>query len=199
MRKLLVLSLLFTGSILLSCTEEAEAELQENEIDLQDPNIESQEETDQPETEELELDENAVLTWKSYHNQRFDFCVGYPANFLKPMGESENHDGNTFENANGSSQMLASGMLNALDQSITEAFHDAMENGVYYDEERVITNNQHGENWFIVSGNYNESLFYVKTVLEDDTFYTLYFEYHSSEKEKFREIIEHVTLDFPGC
>ena len=197
MRSFLVPFLLFSGAILMSCSEETDTSQQEfQEVDLQDQERESE----QSATEEDDLlDENAVMVWKSYHNQRFDFCVGYPTNFLKEMGESENQDGNTFSTANESSEMRASGMYNALEQSISEAFDSATENGVYYDDERIVTYKQQKGNWFVVSGRYYESIFYVRTVLEGDNFYTLYFEYHSSEEEKFKEIIKHTTRDFPGC
>lgn len=197
MRNHLVLFVLFIGFLVVSCSEQGEAKPQENVIELDESELDENEMD--AETEREEVEKNAPLTWKSYHNQRFDFCVGYPTNFLREMGESENHDGNTFANANGSSEMRASGMYNALEQTIKEAFKSATQNERYYDEERIITYKQQKGNWFVVSGRYYESIFYVKTVLVDDTFYTLYFEYHSSEEAKFKEIIKVTTRDFPKC
>mgnify|MGYP006233676781 CR=1 FL=1 len=149
--------------------------------------------------EEVKPEDVPLADWKSYHNERFDFCVSYPANFLTPQGEAENHDGNSFANANGSSEMRASGIYNALDETAAEAYERATENDRYYDEERVITYKRQKDNWFVASGKYNESIFYARTTLVRDTFYTLYFEYHSSEENKFSEIIKRNTRVFPDC
>lgn len=197
MRNLLILCLLFSGVLLVSCTQEGSAD---EEVGLENPAIDSnQNEIDQPEIVKDDLNENAVLSWKSYHNERFNFCVGYPSNFLREVGESENHDGNTFENANGSSEMRASGIANVLEETIEEAFESATKDGSYFEDEQIITYKQQKGNWFVVSGKYYESIFYAKTVLKDDTFYTLYFEYHTSEEDKFKEIIKTTTRNFPGC
>lgn len=197
MRNSLVLFLLFSGAIVVSCSEvDRTDDSTQIETDIQD----QEKELEQSESEDKNvIEENDVMSWKSYHNERFDFCVGYPMNFLTEMGESENHDGNTFATENESSEMRASGIINVLDQSIEDAFKSATENGTYYEDEQIITYKRQSDNWFVISGKYYESIFYVKTVLEGDTFYTLYFEYHSSEEDKFKKIIKHTTKDFPNC
>ena len=197
MRNLLVLFLLFSGVLLTSCSEMGDAPDQEGiELENQDQDKESE----QSETEDEESpDKNVNEMWKPYHNERFDFCVDYPTNFLYEKGESENHDGNIFATANQSSEMRASGIKNVLEESIEEAFNSATENGTYYNDEQIITYKKQVNDWFVISGKYYESIFYVRTVLKNDTFYTLYFEYHSSEEEKFKEIIERTTKAFPDC
>ena len=184
--------------LFIGCTEVEGEGLSEAEgIEVDDTDL-SHEEVE-VDADNNQRDADIELIWKTYHNQRFDFCVDYPSNFLNPSGESENHDGNTFANANGSSEMRASGMYNALDETAAEAFERATENDNYYDEERKISYKLQKDNWFVISGNYNESIFYVKSILVDDTFYTLYFEYHSSETDQFDEIIKRTTKDFPEC
>lgn len=199
MRSYLFPVLLLSALSLGACSTEGEAE---------NPALETESETTVNDSDEVGNDEegyqdhvetNAKLVWDFYHNQRFDFCLEYPSNFLTSKGESENHDGNTFVNANGSSEMRASGIYNALDETVAEAFERATENENYYDEEKKITYKSQKDNWFVISGNYNESIFYVKSILVEDTFYTLYFEYHSSEAHKFDEIIKRTTKDFPNC
>ncbi len=154
---------------------------------------------DEEEQVETDTADQPLADWKSYHNERFNFCVSYPSNFLSPQGESENYDGNTFANANGSSEMRASGIFNALYETTEEAFERATENGTYYEEERNITYKRQRDNWYVVSGKYYESIFYARTTLVRDTFYTLYFEYHPSEENKFSEIIKRNTRYFPEC
>ena len=163
----------------------------EMDQDLSEPEEEEEEETDSS--------NEPLGAWESYYNSRFEFCVEYPANFLNPKGESQNRDGNTFTNANGSSEMRASGTYNALDETVEEAFARATEGGKYYEDERKITYKRQKDNWFVISGNYYESIFYVKTTFVGDTFYTLYFEYHPSEKAIFDKVIERNTKSFPNC
>jgi hypothetical protein len=192
--------LVVLGIVLFSCSESGNAdelktkelELKERELELREKELEETEAKDEVKNE-AKLD----FQWDSYYNQRYDFSVAYPSNFLKEKGESDARDGNTFTNANGSSEMRASGTYNALDQTIKEQFQSATENNRYYDDERIVTYKVQKGNWFVVSGTYNESIFYVKTILKNDTFYTLYFEYHPSEKKQFDEIIQRVTKDFP--
>ena len=180
----------------MSCSERGEPKLLEN--DTNKDRIELEEKRDEIESNKVQ-EERSSFTWKSYHNQRFDFCVSYPSSFLREKGESENQDGNTFANANGSSEMRASAMYNALEESIKEAFQSATKNERYYEDERIVMYKQQKDNWFVVSGKYNESIFYVRTVLIEDTFYSLYFEYHPSERKQFDEIIKRVCNDFPDC
>lgn len=194
-----VFFVLLISGLFLGCTEvESEGSAKSDDIEIDDSN-QNDDSGDENGVAPEETEVDVELVWKTYHNQRFDFSVDYPSNFLKPAGESQNHDGNTFVNANGSSEMRVSGMYNALDQTIAEAFESATENDVYYDEEKKVTYKLQKDNWFVASGSYNESIFYVKSTLVKDTFYTLYFEYHSSEVDQFNEIIKRTSKDFPDC
>lgn len=201
MRSTLIVIGIALGFGMYSCSEEGNVDdLRAKELELKERELELREkERNKAKDEVEEKSTERSSNWKFYHNQRYDFCVDYPSDFLHATGESQNEDGNTFANANNSSEMRASGMYNALDQTIADAFKAATEKGKYYDDERVITYKQQKGNWFVVSGKYNESIFYVRTVLKGDTFYTLYFEYHSSETKKFAEIIARVGKKFPDC
>jgi len=193
--KLILVFLLMLGFV--ACNEgsgdnSGNDELIEAEDDTQN--------TDQASSEdEIDPADQPLAIWKSYHNERFDFCVEYPSNFLTPQGESQNYDGNVFVNANGSSEMRASGIFNALSETVEDAYERATEDDTYYEDERKITYKRQKDNWFVLSGTYYESIFYVKTALVRDTFYTLYFEYHPSEKEEFDAIIERNSSAFPDC
>lgn len=189
---------LLSSLFLFSCSMDGDNESEENGVGVEEASGNSDGEVMDEETMQEVEEAEGKLVWNNYHNERFDFCIDYPSNFLSPQGESENHDGNTFANANGSSEMRVSGIYNALDETIEEAFERATENGVYYDDERKITYKAQEDNWFVASGNYYESIFYVRSALIRDTFFTLYLEYHSSEVQKFDEIIKRAK-DFPEC
>ncbi len=202
MRIVFLLFTLIFGLALLSCSNDGSADsLKAKELDLNKRELElrrmerdQKKEQDSGQKQQLE-----ALKWDFYYNGRFEFCADYPANFLRPQGESQNNDGNVFTTANGSSEMRASGMYNVLDESITEAFKSASAKNVYYDSEHQITYKAQKGNWFVISGTYFESIFYVKTILIGETFYTVYFEYHPSERKQFDEIIKRVTKNFPAC
>ena len=202
MRISLQFFMLIFGLGVLSCSNDGSADsLKAKELELKKRELDLlRKEGEQKKSQDLEKKEQVVsLKWDSYYNGRFEFCVDYPTNFLRAQGESENNDGIVFATANGSSEMRASGMYNVLDESIAEAFKSASANGVYYDTDHAITYKQQKSNWFVISGMYFESIFYVKTVLIGDTFYTLYFEYHPSERKQFDEIIKRASKGFPGC
>lgn len=204
MRSFLIFLVLAIGVGFVSCrndgksedgSEAREHEFEKRELDVRKIEREqlSKRESGEPKVE------MQSLKWESYHNGRFEFCAEYPSNFLRPRGESENNDGNVFVTENGSSEMRASGMYNVLDESIVEAFKSATAKNVYYDSDHHITYKQQKGDWFVISGTYFESIFYVKTILKGDRFYTIYFEYHPSERKQFDEIIKRVAEDFPGC
>lgn len=198
MPKFIVPFFLLIGLILTSCSEEPKSgDVKEVELEMNDESDLNRPKEDS--NNESELENTTLSEWKHYYNQRYEFCVDYPSDLLTEQGESQNRDGNTFANANGSSEMSASGMNNALEQTIAESYKVAIAGGRYYDDERIITYKQQKGNWFVVSGNYNESIFYVRTVLKNDVFYTLYLEYHPSEKKRFEEIIARVGKSFPSC
>lgn len=201
MRKSNIFLFLLLTMVFVACNEATgDAVDQEETIELEEDAVSDDSANEDVEkVDETDPADQALADWKSYHNERFNFCVSYPANFLTPQGESENHDGNTFANANGSSEMRASGIFNALFETTEEAFARATENETYYDEERKITYKRQKDNWFVVSGKYYESIFYARTALVRDTFYTLYFEYHPSEDNQFSEIIKRNTRTFPEC
>ena len=45
--------------------------------------------------------------WDVYGNARYGFSVCYPGSLLKPQGESDNSDGNTFKSADGAATVSA--------------------------------------------------------------------------------------------
>ena len=47
--------------------------------------------------------------WDTYGNARFGFFVCYPRAVLKPQGESDNGDGNTFKSKDGKTEVVAYG------------------------------------------------------------------------------------------
>lgn len=203
MRVTHLLIILFFGAGVLSCSGDGNAEaLKAKELELKKRELElEKKERDQQKSQESDETqaEQQKLMWENYFNGRFEFCVDYPSNFLRPQGESENNDGNVFATANGTGEMRVSGMYNVLDESIAEAFKSATVMNQYYDADHQITYKAQKGNWFVISGKYFESIFYVKTILKGDTFYTISFEYHPSEKKQFDEIIKRSTKNFPEC
>ena len=195
--------ILFVAAGVLSCSSDGNADsLKAKELELKQRELDLQKKERAQEMKQKANDAQADLTslkWENYFNTRFEFCVDYPSSFLRPQGESENNDGNVFATTNGTGEMRVSGIYNVLDESIAEAFKSATAKNQYYDADHQITYKVQKGDWFVISGKYFESIFYVKTKLKGDTFYTISFEYHPSEKKQFDEIIKRTTKNFPEC
>lgn len=142
--------------------------------------------------------ENPMPNYSNYFNERFKFCSIYPADYLYPQGESANGDGQTFLSKDGESLMLVSAMF-SIGETIAESFASATQGGYYYNREKIITYKVLKDNWFVVLGKTKGKVFYIKRILDNDSFKTIYFEYPNSELSIFDVIISHVTKQFPKC
>jgi hypothetical protein len=110
-------------------------------------------------------------SWKTYTNVRFQYHICYPADLLLPQGESDNSDGQKFLAQDGAN-LSVWGSNNALDASVKDVLADT--------ESRLIgtsgkvTYKMLKANWFVVSGQNEQTVFYSKVVYNshDDQFKT---------------------------
>jgi hypothetical protein len=105
--------------------------------------------------------------WKSYTNVRFQYQICYPADLLVPQGEAENSDGQKLL-ANDGAQLIVYGSNNALDESLKEMLADT--------ESRLtgtsgkVTYKVLKRNWFVVSGQNEQTVFYSKVLYRHGQF-----------------------------
>lgn len=131
--------------------------------------------------------------YKTYANARFKYSVSYPANLLKPQGESANGDGQSFLAKDGSAEMRVYGGYNTLNETLRGKFAELTRkwgSGVTY---KAI----HQE-WFVVSALVDGKTHYQKTILRGDTFKTLEIEYNSSRRATYDAPTSRISKSFQG-
>ena len=133
----------------------------------------------------------AQLPYKSYCNTRFGFCVDYPATF--GMGPAPtNNDGREFSDQDGFF-MIASGMHNALDNSLIEEMKSQEED---FDK---ITYRVKKKNWFVLSGYKDNDILYLKTYIGKEYIYHLYIRYPTELKTEYNTLLSTISRSFkPG-
>jgi len=98
-----------------------------------------------------------------YVNARFQYAICYPKDLLVPQGEAANSDGQRFLPKDGGAELIVYGSNNALDETLkgrmseTEARLTGATGKVTYKVQKA--------NWFVLSGQNGQTVFYVKTLL----------------------------------
>ncbi len=136
--------------------------------------------------------------YKTYHNPRFSYSISYPKNILYPQGESDNGDGQKFLTKDADASLIVYGSNNALDESLEDQYLEASRGGMTDNPKKVVTYKLLRNNWFVVSGYNSGKVFYQKTILSNNQFKTLYFEYDESKKNIFDPIAKHISRSFKG-
>ena len=137
------------------------------------------------------------VSYRTYHNVRFDYSISYPVNVLFPQGESVNGDGQMFLSRDGRTEMLVYGAYNSLGKSLSEVLETEVERSAEHPD-RIVTYQVLRRNWFAVSGIEKGRVFYQKTILRDATFKTFRIEYDESQKRAFDPITTTIVRSFKG-
>ena len=142
------------------------------------------------------------ISFDTYCNARFGYCVDYPKELVYPQTESENGDGKVFKNRKGEEILTVFGRNNSdpdfghisLEQQFNVDLHGAEEeNG---NKERVINYQKLGNNFFVISGLKKGKVFYQKTIIKDEAFAFAILEYNESEKRIFDKISDRIFKSF---
>ncbi len=136
--------------------------------------------------------------YQTYHNPRFSYSITYPKNIFYPQGESDNGDGQQFLTKDADASFIVYGSNNVFDESLEDQYLDESRGGMDDNPKKVVTYKVIRKNWFVVSGYNSGKVFYQKTILSDNQFKTLYFEYDESKKTIFDSIVEHISKSFKG-
>jgi hypothetical protein len=128
----------------------------------------------------------------TYCNERFQYCISYPAFFVFPQPESDNGDGRSFTNKEGAEVLRVFGKEMAYGggrrTSLAEQFKTDLaaikHDNVYGD--LVITDSTMHPTFYIISGYTRESFFYQKVIPKNDVmaYAILYFD--KTEKDNFK-------------
>jgi hypothetical protein len=135
--------------------------------------------------------QQSTARYETYHNQFYDYSVKYP-NFLIPLGEATNQDGQKFLSEDERIQLLvyrdykndylAGGNL----YTIGEAFEEDLKS------KEGVFKNKLGDNHYIIQYKADDVLHLDYALLYGDNYFNIRFEYPENEKDRMKGIIEHV-------
>jgi hypothetical protein len=128
--------------------------------------------------------------YQTYYNDRFDYSIAYPSNFLQPQGVSGNGDGQRFVSRDNRVRMAVFGRLNAPEKSLEALFNEELT------PSRTITYKVLKDKWFVVSGYEGDKVFYLKARLKDDTIKTFFIEADRALQPLMQPITEKIAKSF---
>jgi hypothetical protein len=130
--------------------------------------------------------------WKTYTNARFRYGICYPADLLVPQGEADNSDGQAFLAKDGA-KLLVYGSNNALNQTLKNVLDDTASR-LARDSGKV-TYKAIKRNWFVVSGQDQQTVFYAKTIYAREQFKSFELTYDSSLSAVYKPVLNRLA----GC
>lgn len=140
------------------------------------------------------------LSYDTYCNSRFAYCIDYPKDIIYPQPESANGDGRVFIDKQGQEILRVFGRNNSdpdfgnvtLEQQFNTDLHDIEKQT----DQQVITYQKLGNDFFIISGYNKDRFFYQKTILKDGAFGYAMLQYEKSNKATFDKLSERVFKSF---
>ena len=129
--------------------------------------------------------------WPVYVNARFGYHACYPPALLKPAAESPNGDGRRFTGAEGA--VLSVWGSNALGDTVASSAAS--------DRERLgkggeVTYSVVRPSWYVLSGQKNGRIFYLKSVFARNTFSTMELRYPASAKGTWTAVTTRLSRCF---
>jgi len=100
--------------------------------------------------------------WSRYQNERFGFRLEYPANLFHVERTTEAGDGRVFAARDGQARLLV-GALSNHDQHSAKSYQDFLARTSY--ASYTITNRPLGDDWLVLSGEADGTIFYEKAIL----------------------------------
>jgi hypothetical protein len=132
-------------------------------------------------------------TWKVYTNVRFRYSICYAQDLLVPQGEAENADGQKFLSKDGAT-LIVFGQNNALNQSLKDALEQTASR--LAGASGKVTYKVIKPDWFVVSGNNKQSVFYAKTLYADEQFKSFELTYDGSASSVYKPVITRLAACF---
>jgi len=129
--------------------------------------------------------------YETYHNERFDYSISYPSNYLRMQRPPQaNGAAMIFVSKDGRVEMLVSADHNQQDQSLQDLYNDELK------PNREIISKVLDKKWFVISGYENGKAFYQKTILKDDIVKTVHIESDRALQPTLQPIIEKMVRSF---
>lgn len=143
-------------------------------------------------------DEGLPTDFKKYVNGRFGYEISYPETILLPQGESDNGDGQLFMTKEGDAGMTVYGRNSALNETLESNFQMEIKEKTKESPDKRVTYKRLKGNSYVVSGYYEEKIFYQKTmyIRDVDTFLSFYIEYPKTKKNNYDPVVSKISKSF---
>jgi hypothetical protein len=133
---------------------------------------------------------SAQTGYKTYSNARFGYSISYPADLLKPQGESDNGDGQIFSGSGAEMRVFGSNML--LNGSVLKEF-----NAIVSEHGDGVAYKTYRKNFFVVSALNDGKIFYQKTIAKPNgSFITFMIEYDESKRGAYDKAVTKMVNSF---
>jgi hypothetical protein len=132
--------------------------------------------------------------WARYVNVRFQYAICYPRDLLVSQGEAANTDGQRFLSSKGNGELAVYGSNNALNETLRQR-HSETQSRLAGSSGKVTYKVQKA-NWFVVSGQSGESVFYVKTLFSHDQFKSFELTYDRSAAALYDPLVSRFVSCF---
>jgi hypothetical protein len=130
---------------------------------------------------------NDQRSYGIYKNSKYEYSICYPKDIFVPQGESDAGDGQVFLSKDGS-ELRVYASYNVLDETISEDFQRTTS-----EDKDNITYKLIKHDWYVVSGNDHDKVFYQKTLLNGDEFISFRITYASLLANIYGDIINHLN------
>ena len=127
------------------------------------------------------------IKYATYQNVRYRYSICFPPDLLEPQPESDNGDGRSFVGANGS-ELSVWGSYNVFDETNESAKEEDKSN--FLDRGFAITYEFIGKDWYVLTGNKGDTIFYRKSFVYPDKIVSFEITYHSEDAPIFDVVTE---------
>lgn len=143
----------------------------------------------------LGVSAQSSIKYETYYNQRFDYCMEYPASFTKGI-EPTNGDGLSFHHKKLDSSISTYDALQMPRETLQSLFEAEQKK-----TKSTYSALKEKQNFFVLSGFVEENghIFYRRATLKNDVFLTVIYEYPSNQRSYFDKVIKDSSSNFSIC
>ncbi|WP_338790098.1 hypothetical protein [Bernardetia sp. MNP-M8] len=129
---------------------------------------------------------SSCSTQSTYCNERFEYCLDYPAVF-EPFGSSKSNDGQIFYIDGGKIELLVWGSVNGQNRTLEQEKQ-------YISQNRKVEYQTINSNFFVISGFENGKVYYLRTEKTGTGFRSFEIRYPKEEKETYDKFVEKISF-----
>ncbi|HOY38096.1 MAG: hypothetical protein KBB11_00455 [Bacteroidales bacterium] len=133
---------------------------------------------------------NDNIVYLKYYNDRFKYSINYP-DFLTPLGEPDNNDGQAFRSNSGEMELLVFGN-NLTKGTFQEGYEDIVKVGFYADPEYLINFSHFEGNRYEIRGKNRKDSFYLTSAFYGSFSVTVFITVPHSKEAEHASIIRNI-------